>query len=181
VVRTGLIALAGVDILLLVFAQMQGGHWVANTQVAFVTSALVMGASMFSYGQMVRRRLDADMIPDLEDRDVIDVLDDPHDLYRESAEETVSQEQEDLSAAEIKAAILEEKKRLKAQHRSPMALLRDARPFMSLYRLVAYGLLLFGFFYLRGNKLFEPLPYLIGLGIPIVVIVAVLMRQGKRV
>ena len=178
-VRTGLIALAGVDILLLVFAQMQGGQWVVNTQVAFVTSALVMGASMFSYARMVRHRLDSGMIPDQEDRDVIDVMDDPHDLYRELGEK-VSQEHQDLSHAEIKAAIVEEKKRFKAQRRSPMALLRDSRPFMSLYRIVAYGLLLFGFFYLRGNKLFEPLPYLVGLGVPIVVIVLVLMQQGRR-
>ena len=179
-IRAGLIALAGMDILLLVFAQMQGGHWVVNTQVAFVTSALVMGASMLSYARMVRRRLESGAIPDWDDRDVIDRLDDPHDLYNETDGEDVSPVQEELSAAEIKAAIAEEKKRLKAQHRSPMALLRDSRPFMSLYRLIAYGLLLFGFFYLQGNRLFEPLPYLIGLGVPIVIIVAVLMQQGKR-
>ncbi len=178
--RTGLIALAGMDILLLIFARAQGGHWVVNTQVAFVTSALVMGASMLSYARMVHVRLESGAIPDWDDRDVIDRMDDPHDLYGESDREDVSPVPEELSAAEIKAAITEEKKRLKAQHRSPMALLRDSRPFMSLYRLAAYGLLLFGFFYLQGNKLFAPLPYLIGLGVPIVVIVAVLMQQGKR-
>ena len=177
-IRLILLALGAGDILLLIFAAMRGGDWVINTQVGYWTSALVMGASMLSYARMVQGRLAAGMIPDTDDRDVIDRLDDPHDLYSDDLPMEEETEVSPATPAEIKAAIKEEKQRRKGQKRSPLAALQDSKPFMSIYRLVSYALLIFGFFYLNGNHLLQPLPYLIGLGIPTVVIVAVLMLRG---
>lgn len=174
-------ALAAGDVLLLAVAWYQGEHWMANTQMAYLTSALVMGATLLSYARMVHARLDAGMIPDSDDRDVIDKLDDPHDLYSDDTPAEVTEEEPPAaSPAEIRAAIREEKQRLKARKRSPMALLRDSKPFMSFYRLLSYGVMIFGFFYLNGNHLLQPLPYLIGLGLPPLVIVAMLMRDKER-
>jgi len=176
-----LTALVVGDLLLLAAAWYQGGHWMVNTQIAYATSALVMGATLLSYARMVRGRLDAGVIPAADDRDAIERLDDPFDLYSDDPQtDTVKDESSVASAAEIKATIREEKQRLKAQKRSPMTALQDARPFMSLYRLVSYAVLIFGFFYLNGNHLLQPLPYLIGLGLPPLMIVAILMRQKGR-
>ncbi len=171
-----LVSLVAADLLLLIFALFMGRGWLVNTQVAFVTSALVMGASMLSYARMVRSRIEAGAIPD-DSRDMIDQMDDPHDLYSDDAPKTVQEDKAD--AATIKEAIKEEKRRIKEQRRSPLEALRDSRASMSIYRLGAYVLLVFGFFYLNGNKLLQPLPYLIGLGIPVVVVVVSLMRNKE--
>ena len=164
------------DVPVLAVAAWMGGDWLANTQVAYVTSALVMGASMFSYARMVRHRLAAGAIPDVDDREMIDQIDDPHGLY----EEEVPTELEAPATAEtIKAAIQEEKARSKENRRSVGATLRDSRAAMSFSRLGAYGVLIFGFFYLRGHHLLHPIPYLIGLSLPIAVIVGTLMLRKE--
>lgn len=172
--------LAAVDLALLMVAWAMEGSWVVNTQVAYLTSALVMGASMFSYARMVRGRLESGTIPDMDERDMIDKMEDPYGVYDDTAPTEATESVKEADPAEIKAAIQEEKQRMKAQRRTPMQALRDSRAAMSIYRLGAYGMLLFGFFYLRGNHLLEILPYLIGLGLPIVVIVAVLMTQSTE-
>ena len=166
-----------VDIAVLAVAVWMQGDWLINTQIAYVTSALVMGGSMFSYANMIRQRLAAGVIPDGGDRDTIDQLEDPFDLYSEAEP---SAEAEPVSAEMIKSAIHEEKTRMKAHRRSVTQGLRDSRAAMSLYRLGAYGVLIFGFFYLRGNHLFQPLPYLAGLAVPIVVIIGVLVATGGK-
>ena len=174
--RIVMLLVAG-DMLLAAVAWYQGEHWMANTQVAYLSSALVMGATMLSYARMVRARLEAGMIPDGDEPDVIDRLDDPHDLYSEETPVAAGmQETSHISPAEIKAAIREEKQRLKTRKRSPMTVMRDSRAFISFYRLIAYGLLIFGFLYLNGNHLLRPLPYLIGLGVPPMLIVAMLIN-----
>jgi len=167
-----------VDMVVLAVAAWMQGSWLINTQIAYVTSALVMGGSMFSYANMIRQRLAVAAIPEGGDRDIIDQLEDPHDLY---SDPEPSVEPEPVSAEEIKVAIREEKTRMKAQRRTVAQGLRDSRAAMSLYRLGAYGVLIFGFFYLRGHHVFQPLPYLAGLAVPIVVIIFVLVsRGGKR-
>jgi fatty acid desaturase len=169
------------DLVVLVVAWFAGEGWIVNTQVGFWSSALVMGASMFSYAQMVRGRLAQGDVAPSDDRDTIDTLEDPFDLYSETSEETESSESESADAETIKATIREEKARLKSQHRSVGQTLRDARPFMSLYRLGAYGVLVFGFLYLQANGLLAPLPYLIGLGVPVAVSVGVLTARQRSV
>jgi hypothetical protein len=164
------------DGLLLAIAWWMGGAWIANTQVAFVTSALVMGASMFGYARMVQSRLESGAIPDRDDRDMIDTMEDPYGVYDDTV---LAETPIEADSSEIKAAIQEEKQRAKEQKRTPMQTLRDSRAAMSVYRLGAYGALLFGFFYLRGNQFFAPMPYLLGLGLPIVVIVATLMMKRE--
>jgi hypothetical protein len=167
-----------VDFLVLAVAWSMGGMWMVNTQVAYLTSSLVMGASMFSYARMVRRQLDDGALLDVDERDTLDKLEDPYDLYgEESLEPPVPDEAVDADT--LKAAIQDEKARLKSQRRSIGQTLRDSRASMSVYRLVAYGLLVFGFFYLNGNHLFRILPYIIGLGIPIAVVVVTLMTHKE--
>ena len=164
------------DGLLLAAAAWMGGDWVVNTQIGYITSALVMGGSMLGYAQMVRSRLASGAIPYIDDREMIDRIDDPHQLY-----EAASSEPEIPANAEtLKATIREEKARHKVHRRSLGETVRDSRAAMSLYRLGAYGVLIVGFLYLRGHHLLQIAPYLIGISLPIAVIPAALMLQKER-
>ncbi len=168
-------ALLAVDAVLLAISAFAGKGWMINTQVAYISSAIVLGASMVSYARMVHSRIEAGAVPD-DGLDTIDKLEDPHDLYGDDG--SLEAEKEINSINDIKEVIKEEKSRPKVSHRSPLEVLRDSRASMSLYRLGAYVLLVFGFFYLNGNKLLQPFPYLIGLGMPVLVVVVMLM--GNR-
>ncbi len=164
----GMLLLAGG--LLLVVAVWMGGNWPTNVEVAYITSALVTGASMFSYARMVHQRLDAGVIPDPDDRDVLDKLDDPHRIYKETSPPV------DRTPSIL---LKEEKTRIKHHRRTPGEVARDARGAFSLYRIGAYGVLVLGFFYLYTRHIFDPLPYFVGLSVPTVVIVAALMLQKE--
>ena len=57
-------------------------YWLINTQMGFIPSAFVMFGSMLSYRSMVQGRLRVGAIPD-DERDTLDTLEDPYDLYDE--------------------------------------------------------------------------------------------------
>lgn len=134
--------------------------WLLNTQVAFISSLIVSIATFLSYQRNVNKRLQTDSsgIDTLNDRDKVDEIDDPFDLYSE--DEPIMEEKE-LSASEIKAIIKEEKSKVKQN--TFKNLYKSGFSFMSLYRFAGYIILIIGFFYLVNNKLFEPIAYLIGL------------------
>jgi len=168
------IGLTAADAVLLALALWQGTNWVINTQIAFVTSAMVMVASLQAHARMVRRRIEAGEIPAGTDRDTIDTLEDPFDLYGEEEEKGI------VEPDDIRATIRSEKQRLAQQRRTPMEAIRDARASLSPMRMIAYALLLGGFFALTNRNLFDPIPYLIGMTVPIVVIVIALVRAQKE-
>ena len=83
--------LVGADIVLAAVALVWGGSgWLLNTQVAFLSSALVLGASMFSYRQMVYSRLSDDLAIAGNERDALDKMEDPYDLYGEDVPKDAS-------------------------------------------------------------------------------------------
>ncbi|ADV46013.1 hypothetical protein [Nitratifractor salsuginis] len=172
--RTLLTLLAGDGVLLLLTLIVGDLRVIASAQVGYWSSALVVLASFGTYRRMVQRRLEAESIPAADiDRDVIDRLEDPYDLYSEEAEETT----EEKSARE---QIREEKKRLKKQRRSPAAAARDAVPAFSPWRLGAYGVLVAGFFFLNGAHLLHLGSYLLSLALPIILAVWSLMNPGSE-
>ncbi len=64
----------------------------------------------------------------------------------------------------------EEKRRLKKSRRGLKGFLKTAKPAISLYRIVAYLLLVAGVYALIRSDLFDPLLYLAGAGLaPLVV------------
>lgn len=134
--------------------------WLLNTQIAFISSLLVSIATFLSYQNNVKKRLETQeqSIDTLDDRDKIDEIDDPFDLYSE--DEPIMEEKE-LTASEIKTIIQEEKTKIKQN--SFKNLFKSTTSFVSLYRVVGYAVLVVGFFYLVNNKLFEPFAYLVGL------------------
>ncbi len=143
-----------------------------NTQIGFLTSALVMLGSMKSYRRMVEARVENEIITTDIDKDVIDRLEDPHDLYSEEIKEE--------PVEDIRSAIKEEKARLKANRRSLFEVLRDTKAALSLYRIGAYILLILGFMYLNRHGVLHLPPYLLSLGLPPFLIAWMMLRDSSK-
>ena len=152
-----------VDFCLITYSLVfQDTLWILNTQVAFIGSLLVTGASFLSYRRNIQNRLsnlNTSKHMTSEDRDKIDEIDDPYDLYSEYEEIP----EEELTPSKIKEILQEEKSKVKKN--SFKNTIFSAGGFVSIYRVFAYGILIFGFFALNNNKLFLPVPFLVGLGI----------------
>lgn len=153
----------------------QSSTWLLNTQVAFFSSLFITIASFLSYSRNVKNRLsniDSSKTSNIEDRDKIDEIDDPFDLYSEYEEVP----QEELTTEKIKEIIQEEKSKVKRN--SFKNTIFSASGFLSIYRILGYGFLVFGFFALNNNKLFIPIAFIIGLGIvPICVLLSKLLKK----
>lgn len=159
-----------VDLCIIVYALIfQNSYWLLNSQVAFFASVIITVASFISYKKNVQNRLrnyDKSLETKVEDRDKVDEIDDPFDLYSEDVEPV---KEEDLTPQKIKQIIQEEKSKVKRN--SLKNTVFSATGFVSIYRLFGYAILIFGFFALNNNNLFLPIPFLIGLGIvPIAVL-----------
>ncbi|MBD3793692.1 MAG: hypothetical protein IE889_05965 [Campylobacterales bacterium] len=164
-------ALLIVDIGIVLFCFLSGERqWLINSQIGFLTSTLVMFASMVSYRNMVSSRIENNLaVPD-DNRDTIDKIEDPFDLYGEKNEENQSEKS-------IQEVVKEEKKRLKENRRSFWQMTKDSKAALSFYRLGAYGLLVLGFFYLNRNGVLHIASYLTALAIPVVIVITLLLRQ----
>ena len=83
-------------------------------------------------------------------------------LFWESQEYKEVPESE-LTPEKIKEIIDEEKSRVKQN--SLKNTLFSATGFVSIYRILGYGFLIFGFFALNNNKILIPLAFIVGLSI----------------
>ncbi len=161
-------ALIGVDgLLLLASALFFDEKVLLNTQIGFLSASMVMLGSMKSYKRMVDARVENEVITTDIDRDVIDKLEDPHDLY---SDENIEEPVEDM-----RTAIKEEKKRLKANRRTLFEVLRDTKGALSLYRIGAYVLLILGFLYLNRHGLLHLPSYLLSIGLPPLIVAFMLV------
>lgn len=137
------------------------GKMYANFTVALLTSMLIVTGSLYSYRNMITRRV-ADVDPE-DNKDVIDIMDDPYDLYEEERAEEI---------ADIKEMIKAEKARQKSNIIQNTT--KNASAWVSAYRLIPYAFLVLGFIALENNHALSLLPYLVGLaaGIPIGYLIA---------
>ena len=164
------------DLCLILYSLIfQNNLWVLNTQVAFVSSLFIIIASFLSYRRNIQSRLsslDLTKTNQNEDRDKIDEIDDPYDLYTEYEQIP----EEELTSEKIKEIINDEKS--KVNKNSFKNTLFSASGFLSIYRVLGYGILIFGFFALNNNKIFLPIAFIIGLGIvPIGVLFSKLLEK----
>lgn len=116
-----------------------------------------MLGSMYAYKKMVNTQLESEVIN--EERDLLDTIEDPHELYEEFSEE--SDEQKDL-----KTIVKEEKKKIKTLNVKSMK--HGAKGSLSLFRLIPYIFLILGFIALNNNKLLDIKVYLPSLLVGIV-------------
>ena len=166
------------DLCLSIYALVyQSQYWLLNMQVAFFSSLIITVASFLSYKRNVQNRISTfDLSKEVkgEDRDKIDEIDDPYDLYTEYEEIP----EEELTPEKIKEIINAEKSKVKKN--SFKNTIFSAGGFVSIYRVIGYGALILGFFALNNNKIFLPIAFLIGLGIvPIGVLLSKLL-DNKR-
>ncbi len=169
------LALGAVDIFIVAILYFLGAeYWLVNSQVAYLSSALIVLGSMHSYKNMVQGRLEVGSIPD-DERDTLDKVEDPYDLYDE--------EKIDVGGnchRTLVEVVKEERANLKKSRRSILQTTKDAKPSFSFYRLGAYGVLILGFFYLNSNHLLRLIPYLTFLMLPSVIVVIVLMKSSDK-
>ncbi len=150
-------------------------YWLINSQVAFISSSLIMLGSMQSYKSMVKQRLvGVASVSAHNERDTLDKLEDPYDLFDD---EDKKEDGEDKTLVEV---VKEERANLKKNSRSIIQTTKDAKASFSFYRLGAYGVLILGFFYLNSNHFLKLIPYLTFLTLPTIVIVVILMKQSDK-
>ena len=169
-----IVVLVVVDLIIALLLYFLGAeHWLVNSQVAFISSSLVMLGSMQSYRNMVKQRLvGATSLSAQDERDTLDKLEDPYDLFDDERKED-----EEKTLVEV---VKEERANLKKNRRSIVQTTKDAKASFSFYRLGAYGVLILGFFYLNSNHFLKLMPYLIFLTLPTIVIVVMLMKQSDE-
>ena len=151
------------DAVLIIFSFFQDNeYFLINTQVAFISSLFISLGTFLSYRNNVSKRLDGleENKNNLGQRDTLDELDDPYDLY---SEDIIHEQDKELSAQEIKTILKFEKQNIKKN--TFKNTLFSSGAYISAYRIFGYALLIIGFFYLNNNIIFSAYAYLIGLTI----------------
>ena len=167
-------------LLLVSVALIAGGLLYINTTkgamvsflVAYFSSATVLMASFKNYQDMVAANLKNGAF-NSDDRDIVEKIDDPYDLYSK-------EEETDSKDINIKEIIKEEKRALKAQRGSLKSLLKNSIYAFRFSRLLAYGVVVLGFFYLLKSKMMVLGYYLAALALPIIVVVFYLMVINRK-
>ena len=163
------------DLCLILYSLIfQDKLWLLSSQVAFFSSLFITITSFLSYKRNIENRLsNLDLTQTQnETRDKIDEIDDPYDLYTEYEEIPESE----LTPQKIKEIINNEKSKVKRD--SLKNTFFSASGFLSIYRVLGYGILIFGFFALNNNKILLPIAFIIGLGIvPIGVLFSKLIEK----
>ena len=131
-----------------------------NIQVAFLSSLFVILGSSFAYRKMVQTQVEAEGYE--EKRDLLDDIEDPHELYDDKPINDTPVEELDL-----KAIVKEEKAKIKTL--SVKSMKHGAKGSVSLFRLVPYLFLVLGFIALKNNELLDIAIYLPSILIGIVV------------
>ena len=131
-----------------------------NLQVAFLSSYFVIVGSMYAYKKMVQNQLDANVID--EDRDLLDQIEDPHELY-----DDVDINEAPADELDLKEIVKEERAKIKTFNKDSIK--HGARGSVSLFRLVPYLFLVLGFIALKNNELLSIGVYLPSLAIGIII------------
>jgi hypothetical protein len=161
--------LLAIDIVIIAICIYFGDRdWLYTSQIALFSSALVISSSMLSYRRMVDKGVEIGAVVDI-DRDELDKLDDPYDLY---SEDKVEKERE------LVDVVKDERAKLKQGRRSIKEVAKDSKPAFSFFRLGAYVVLVLGFFYLNRHEYLHIPSYLISLSFPPLVVIFVLLSES---
>lgn len=131
-----------------------------NIQIAFLSSLFVILGSSFAYRKMVQTQVEADSFEDK--RDLLETIEDPHELYDDEPINDAPVEELDL-----KAIVKEERAKIKTLSLNSMK--HGARGSVSLFRLLPYLFLVLGFIGLENNEFLDIAIYLPSLLVGIVI------------
>lgn len=123
----------------------------ANIQVAFLSALFIILGASFAYKKMVIKDIESGNYE--EDRDLLDTIEDPHELYDETEINDTPTEELDL-----KAIVKEEKAKIKTF--SMQSIKHGAKGSVSFYRIIPYIFLILGFIALKNNNILEISVYL---------------------
>ena len=135
--------------------------------VAFASSAVVVLASFKNYKNMVESRVELSTGEEFDDRDTIDKLEDPYNLYDEVPEIDENRNFKDI--------IKEQKAELKKNKRPLKQSVKDSARAFNYIRLIAYAILVLGFFTLLRSNNLNIFTYLATLIVPNIIAVIFLM------
>ena len=131
-----------------------------NLQVAYLSALFIVLGTAYAYKKMVNAQVSTEKIT--EDRDLLDKIEDPHELFDDKEINNAPAEELDL-----KAIVKEEKAKVKVLSVKNMK--HGAKGSMSAFRLIPYLFLILGFIALQNNGLLNLSIYLPSLFIGIVV------------
>lgn len=131
-----------------------------NVQIAFLSSFFIILGSAYAYKRMVVQKVENDEID--EKRDLLDEIEDPHELYSETPLNEASADELDL-----KAIVKEEKAKIKTF--SAKSMKYGTKAGFSLFRLLPYIFLVLGFIGLKNNELLALSIYLPSLLVGIII------------
>jgi len=154
------IKIFSVSELLVLFTYFYSFEVFINLQVAYLSSLFIILGSAFAYKKMVTSQIASGFYE--EKRDLLDTIEDPHELYDDEPINEATPKELDL-----KAIVKEEKAKIKTFSLSSMK--HGARAGVSAFRLVPYLFLILGFIALKNNELLSLSIYLPSLLIGIIV------------
>jgi len=131
-----------------------------NTQVAFLSAFFIILGSSYAYKRMVHAQIKSGNFE--EKRDLLDTIEDPHELYDDTPINDAPYEELDL-----KSIVKEEKAKIKTF--TVESAKYGARGSVSAFRLVPYLFLVLGFIALKNNELLSLWYYLPALTFGIVI------------
>lgn len=114
-------------------------EWFINIQIAFLSAYFIIIGSSIAYSKMIKSQVAN------EERDLLDEIEDPHELYDDKINEAPIEE------LDFKQIVKEEKAKIKTLSLKNMK--HGTRGSISLFRLVPYLFLVLGFIALKNNEL----------------------------
>ncbi len=131
-----------------------------NTQVAFLSAFFIILGSSYSYKRMVNAQIKSGNFEDK--RDLLDTIEDPHELYDDTPINNAPYEELDL-----KSIVKEEKAKIKTF--TVESAKYGARGSISAFRLIPYLFLVLAFIALKNNELLSLWYYLPALTVGIII------------
>jgi hypothetical protein len=153
-----------IDIGIIIFCMLAGNRsWLISSQVGYFSSLLVVLASLVSYKNMVKSSADNSIV--IADNDkTLEEIEDPHGLY----------DDEDYTKNIVNEAEEDEPKRPAGES------LKHSKASLSLYRLGAYAILIFGFMILSSEHMLHLPSYIFGIFIAPIITVGMIFFGLKR-
>lgn len=162
-----------VDIGIVLFCYLAGQRdWFLNSQIAYLSSIIIVLASMYSYAKMVKIGVENEVVTTSND-DLLEKLEDPHGLYDDSH---IEQGLESKNDETMKQA---ERDNEKEEKISTMEAMKKNKAYISFHRIGAYAILVLGFLYLQNIKIFHMPSYMFGLFLPPALIAVIFYWSSK--